>query len=447
MKSIRLRSILLIVLLSCLPATASLWAQTELLDPDGSIDDFFTDPVPIEDAEDGNGIAGGNDAGQGLAADPEEPSDVEGTALADLIRGSSVSLGGTFSFSAGYSAGWTNVPWLVSTGGNVGGFRHGAVTDTRSKLSLDFRIAPMFRVSLSFQFEFPTFRSEVSEFFADYILKDTVFFRVGRYNMTWGISRFYPYTNLTARLPDEDEFPVGQDDSYDALNDADAYAFRARIPIGAGGAEFIGFTRNGFMENPSSPRSEDIGWGGNYNLAIPYLDLTIGTFYHHLLDWRSYMSLNTTFFGNLEFYTEGLLAFEPGVWTPKWGSNAGFLLDFWNERLQWSGEYYYTNETRDLRIKGMDYPLIAGHNMATGFAAYFLDRKLRAYAQIQYNVDENTGLFVPALTWDVFPYVTITAASPVIFGDDGGTYSDDNPSENQDRKLSAILMAYLKASF
>jgi hypothetical protein len=419
----RISQILFIALLAL--AGHQLWAQTEYLD-EAALDAVFDEP----------------------SQDDAESVVEEEQALVDIVRGSRVTLGGDFSFNLGYTAGWTQVPWLVSTDtgdGSIGGFRHGALTDTRSALNLDFRIAPIFRVFLTFKFDFPTFRSEVSEFFADYTLMDSVFFRVGRHNLTWGISRFYPHTNLTARLPDA--FPVTPADYTDELNDADSYAFRMTVPVGAGGVEFVGFTRNGFMADPSTPKAEDIGWGGNFNVAVPYLDFTIGTFYQSLMDWRSYVSAGTTLFDRLEFFSEGLTSYDLDAGDIRWGVNAGYLLGFWNNRFQFSGEYYYTTEDRDLRVKGVEYPLIEGHNIASGLAFYTSDRQFNAYTQVQYNVDENTGLVIPALTFDGIPYVTITAATPVIFGDENGSYWVNNPSENLDRALSFVIMAYLKAGF
>ena len=188
--------------------------------------------------------------------------------------------------------------------------------------------------------------------------------------------------------------------------------------------------------------------------TAPYFDFTAGSFYHSRLNWRSFASASTTLFGSLEVYGEGVVSYnlnhtstveEPEALT--FGANAGFLLGLWDQRIQFSGEYYYTTEYIDLTVKGNDYPLIRGHNIASGIAYYSKNRKVRLYSQVQYNVSENSGLFIPVATFDAFPFVTISAATPVVFGDSDGTYIAENPSENEDRAVSVIIAILLRASF
>jgi len=441
----------LIILLVLLILSLELSAQTDLLDPNTDVDDLFGSSEPAEEPE----------------IEPEpEPNTVEEEVvvaeeealLVDLVRGSSVSLSGDFLFNIGYTAGYTSVPWVPggvagSSGGSGGssssssaafsGFSQGAVTDSKSIMSLNFRIAPIFRVFLSFKFSFPTFKTEIAEFFADYSFKDVVYMRAGRFTLNWGISRYHPFTNLTARLPSS----YVLHDSTEPLHDADSYGLRVSIPVGAGGFEFIGFTRNGFMVDPYHPARDEIGWGGTYNLAIPAFDLTVGSFYIKNLNPRFFASLNTTLFNNLDTYTEAVLSYNLDNSEITYGANIGFLYGLFNQQLQLSAEYYYNTENTDLFVKGSEFPLIYGHNIAGGITYNPKNINLRTYALVKYNVDENSGLFIPGLSWNPLPYFTLTTIVPVIFGNPNGAYMRYQPAENEGRPASLVIMAILQARF
>ena len=151
--------------------TQVLSAQTELLNPDDDVDDLFGSSEPVDEST----------PEESMEEDPvpgviEEPVVQEETSLVDIVRGSSVTLSGDFTFNIGYTAGYVKVPWIPGSGASSGsggndggsafsGFSQGALTDTRSLLGLNFRIAPIFRVFISFRFDFPTFKSEIAEFF------------------------------------------------------------------------------------------------------------------------------------------------------------------------------------------------------------------------------------------------------------------------------------------
>ena len=411
-------------------------AQTDLLDPNTDVDDLFAAPELEPEPE------------------PEQPTEEEAAPLVDIVRGSSVTLSGDFLFNIGYTAGYTSVPWIPggATGGGGGtgssstfsGFTQGAVTDSKSAMSLNFRIAPIFRIYLTFQFSFPTFKSEIGEFFADYSFKDVVYMKAGRFNINWGISRYHPFTNLTARLPLS---YLSHLDLNEPLHDADSYGLRLNIPVGTGGFELVGFTRNGFMDNPYHPAKDEIGWGGTYNLAIPAFDLTVGSFYHKQLNLRTFASVSTTLFDAVDFYTEGVFAYNLNNGDMTYGANAGFLYGLFKQQVQLSAEYYYNTETEELNVKDNEFPLIYGHNIAAGIAYSPKNSKFKTYARVNYSVNENSGLFIPGFSWNALPFFTITTIVPVIFGNPDGTYMKDQPTENDGRSASLVIMAILRASF
>jgi len=309
---------------------------------------------------------------------------------------------------------------------------------------LNFRIAPIFRIYLTFKFSFPTFRTEIGEFFADYSFKDVVYLRAGRFTINWGISRYHPFTNLTARLPLDYEL---HDDNADNINDADSYGLRLSIPVGASGFDLIGYTRNGFMVDPFNPAKDEIGWGGTYNLAIPVFDFTVGGFYIKQLNPRFFASLSSTILNTVDTYTETVVSWKMENNEITYGVNLGFLYGLFDQQVQLSAEYYYNTETEDLTVKDSEFPLIYGHNIAAGIAYSPKNIKLKTYARVNYNVDENSGLFIPGFSWNPLPYFTLTTIVPIIFGNPEGTYMQNQPDQNNGRSASLVIMAILRAKF
>jgi len=429
----------------------SISAQTDLLDSNTDVDDLFG---TTETADEEGNTEQEPENTETIAKDVVEVAEEE-TALVDIVRGSSVTLSGDFTFNIGYTAGYTSVPWIPggiagtsgtgssSNSSSFSGFTQGALTDSKSAMSLNFRIAPIFRIYLTFNFSFPTFKTEIGEFFADYSFKDVVYLRAGRFTINWGISRYHPFTNLTARLPATYELH----DSTEPIHDADSYGLRLSIPVGAGGFNLIGFTRNGFMEDPYYPAKDEIGYGGTYNLAIPIFDFTVGGFYIKQLNPRFFASLSSTLFNTVDAYAETVVSWKMENNEIRYGANAGFLYGFLDQQIQLSAEYYYNTETEELTVKGSEFPLIYGHNIAAGIAYSPKNMRLKTYARVNYNVNENSGLVIPGLSWSPLPYFTLTTVVPIIFGNPEGTYMTNQPVENEGRSASLVIMAILRAKF
>ena len=461
-----------------LVSLGGLSAQTDLLDSDtNNIDDLFESDTEETSDNSGNPASeeSTSDAKSDSASDAEnspsaQPAEANGTPLVDIARGSSVSLSGNFSFNVGYTAGYISIPWIpggattaTATSGSgesspsFEGVSQSSLTSSQSSMSLNFRIAPVFKVHLAFKYAFPTFKVEIGEFFADYSFKDVVYMRAGRFNINWGVSRYYPFTNLTARLPDSyADHPLIAGD--EELHNADSYGLRFTMPVGTGGFDLLGFTRNGFMEDPGKPSMNEVAWGGTYNLAIPAFDITIGGLYmkynpdRESLDSRAFASLKTTLFHTVEAYTEAVITLpheDSGDENElTYGVNVGFLYGFFQQQFQLSGEYYYNTETEQLSVKGSEFPLIYGHNIAAGIAYDPKKIKFKVYARVNYNVNENTGIVIPGLSWNPLKFFSLTALVPVIFGDPEGTYMKLQPTINNNNQAAhLVIMAIFSGNF
>ncbi len=198
-----------------------------------------------------------------------ESTEEEIDVIQDLIEKENFQFSTNVNIFMGYSPGWEYLPWIQDNNEDPV-FTDSALMGMSSKMTFDAQIGDNFRFLQSYTVAYPDYEPGVSEFFADFDLDDMVYFRIGRQNLTWGISRYYPFTNLPARIPDN--FGINNSNS---LDDNDSFAVKMDIPIGIGGAQGLIYMRNGFFYDPTYPSMNEIGWGSYYNLALKQADITI----------------------------------------------------------------------------------------------------------------------------------------------------------------------------
>jgi hypothetical protein len=377
-------------------------------------------------------------------AEPGEQEEEEETAglLDDVMDSEKVELNASFHFYAGYSPGLDFLPW--DWGDTEFGINDTALLKMRSDLTLNFQLSPDFRVLQTYYIRYPDFNVLVDEFFCDYTLFDFFFLRIGRQKHTWGISRNYPFTDLTARLPDDYAREISDEDP-------DNYSFKLNIPVGVGGVEGVVFTRNEFWEDPDYPGLSELGYGGTINIAVERLDFTIGTFYHKDLRFRSYYSLSTTLFDALEMYTEGMVALsedEPsGDWISHFSANIGFYSNFFSGNLEINAEYFYNGESSENNIKGSVFPLFYGNNIAANISFKTFQKKINFFLQAKCTIDKDySTLVIPGVIIDPAPYLNFLVSLPVFLGPGNEGYAKENPDELK-RPMSLIAAIIIKGEW
>jgi hypothetical protein len=127
------------------------------------------------------------------------------------------------------------------------------------------------------------FNWEFAEFWGEYNLENRAYLKIGRFDLVWGLSPNFAYTNLPARIP---EGSAG----------GEILALKFDVPIGIGGLQLLALTRDGFVKdkNYMNAEADDLGYGMKYNLAVPGVDLNWGCFYHADMRLRGFASLKTT---------------------------------------------------------------------------------------------------------------------------------------------------------
>ena len=337
-----------------------------------------------------------------------------------------------YGFFAGYSPGWDEVPWY--DGDRTYSHLLGAKMDALLGLTID--LTDVFRVKNAFSFSVPDKAVfSIKEFYFEYDFLKKAFLQVGLYEIAWGISRFYPYTNLPARVP------PGQDAG-------DAYIGRIKIPIGIGGLELLTMTRYDFLKNKSSPTFEEFAYGAKYNLILKGIDLDTGVYYYKDLPLFFFASLKTTL-GNTELYAEGLAAVFHETWKEvRFSGNIGFVQDFFKRKLSLAGEVFYNGEsnsawwrpkTEILEEEAVD--LFQGLNGAFALIIRPGIIGMRIFSQCLYSFDKNSAWLIPGISVSPRSQFTISLSVPMALGNrrtDRGNYYHNN-IDKEDRPFSIVL--------
>jgi hypothetical protein len=298
--------------------------------------------------------------------------------------------------------------------------------DLGSSFGLDFQLSKNLRVKQIVKVKFPDYDFDVSEFWAGYNLNDYAYIKMGLRDIIWGIGRNYSYTNIPSRIPADG-------------SGGDAYSFQIDKSFGVGGLQLLALTRSGYVDSGDVEdlTAGDLGYGIVYNIAIPLMDLHVGSFYHQDMFIRSFASISATLWGRTEAYAEGLWAMNQDEFNDHtFSGSIGFFDQFWDERFSVNAEYYWNGE-KDITYQDDDdelisvekSPYIYGHNMALNMGFKPKGSSLSLFVQGMYNVDEETVKIIPGFRVKMVSDMSLYFAVPIALGDRDGTYYRSNYDE------------------
>jgi len=350
----------------------------------------------------------------------------------------------SYGFSAGVYPGWIEPPWNDSDENN---FSWNPGAKLGSSFSLDAKISNVFRVFSNLGFTLPDdgiFKFNLGDFFFDYNIFDFLFLRGGKYDLKWGISPNYGFTNLLVRVPDNENY------------NSPSFILKADIPVGVGGFQFLALTRTKLTEGAAIDR-EKIGVGGKYNLALRKFDLDIGAFYQHGMPIRSFISLKTTF-ANTEIYSEGLAIYDFDETQKISGAyNFGFIHELFGKKLAVNGEFFFNNEGNSFFYtpktdftNAKTSPFIDGLNAALNLRYSFGGKgNLRFYLQTLYTLSDNSARVIPAFRLSPLSHIEFYLAFPMDLGSKNGYYYKNSLIQNRDGqplRFAAIFLVSLSGS-
>jgi len=378
--------------------------------------------------------------------DLEEESENEtaDVSITSFVKRRGIILDASFEFIGGIMPGWKEAPWFENEG-RENFFFNQKILKMSSSFVIDAQISEAFRVLTNITFTVPPYSGfGLGDFFFDYNMYNKVFYRVGKYEHTWGISPNYSFTNLLSRVPERKK-----DD--ENLYSGEAFTFKIDIPIKIGGIQLIAMTRDPVMDG-YVPRVRSLGYGAKYNIALPRIDLDIGSFYKEDMAFRSFISLKSTI-GKTELYNEWLAVIDDIKSPKKLGgaANIGIYRDFFNNKLSINGEmfynaekgaYWYSPETNVMKDEIL--PYLEGFNFALNLIYRFKGiGPPRFFIQTRYSVTEKSALFIPGFRLTPFQNFEFYFAVPMALGSSSGFYYKKS-SELKDRPFSVALLVTLK---
>ena len=344
----------------------------------------------------------------------ETNAETTGFTAKDLVKQRGFTFNAAYEFAAGVAPGWYDAPWIKN---NSSEFYFYRLFKMRGTMSLDAQITNNFRTKTTAYFEVPNLSLNLQEFFFDYSLYDRIFVRGGKYDLSWGISPNYNFTNLLSRIPA---------DSYGG----DSYILKADVPAGIGGFQVLALTRADIIHG-TTIKSGDIAYGGKYNLAVRSFDMDTGAFYQEEMPLRWFMSLKTTI-GITELYSEGLCAINFDEQPPSLSgaANLGCTRDFFDGRLSTNGELFYNAEKNafwyrpETTLRAAEItPFIDGLNVAVNLLYRFkVKADPRFFIQARYSPLQNSAQFIPGFRLNPWSNVEFYFAVPMALGNKDGYY-------------------------
>jgi hypothetical protein len=361
----------------------------------------------------------------------------------------------------------------------------------KARLSFDARPSGDFRVFGKFTIDYPFSESAVDsdstptatstvsvanvgvyELFADFDWSDRVFFRVGKQNLGWGVSRFYQIA---------DPLSVGVKDPTNPSTDLEGpTAVKVSIPFGLNSLTFVASVKESYLPKEAADASvKDVGYGAkaDFFVELPknkYVgngQLSVGAFAQRDLATKAVASYSTSV-GKFQIFTDQVVSFgldsyrltgdkatvsTPGGKvkmpfedterpdsTPFWSATAGtmYVNNDWHFTLYaeylFNGagstdEDYYADFLTRLGAETMsgsalEKTLSAGdiggylarHNsgLSLSWSELFGNDKFGCSAVWLQNWVDRSGTVRPSLTWKPFSHFTMETGANFVWGDD-----------------------------
>jgi hypothetical protein len=403
------------------------------------------------------------------------PEDSEDSSNLNLLQQLILSRG--FSIVADYNMrgflapGSTEAPWAEKKDRDNAYFYTSPGLQMSADLALDIQLSEVLRVQQSVKIEILDPEIKIKEFFFDYNIAQKVFVRAGQFDLNWGQSHNFQFTNLLARIPASDM--VNTDDVFSPKY------IKINIPVGIGG--FEGVLSGRFVDNFSTVQAKDIGYGLKFNIIAPRVDMDIGAFYHRLMPLRAFFSLQTTVLKSTELYTEALISVphdnilnrdpqrnaltfnEVRPQDISLSGTLGAFQSFFNDKLMLNGEIFYFGEKNAAALDKDEVDILSDgekvvgilQGLNTALNIRYQPGGLRGLGfglSFRWAFHDDSGQVIPAIYCSPAKHVTISIAAPMALGnkwrDDGElTYYYTHNPDNSGRPFSVIFAISLSGNY
>lgn len=390
--------------------------------------------------------------------------------LQQLILSRGFSIEADYNMRAFVAPGSTEAPWVEDTDEFPREITTNPGLQMSANLGLDIQLSEVLRVQQSIMFQILDPDVKVKEFFFDYNIAQKVFVRMGLYDLNWGQSHNFQFTNLLARIPEH----------YPADKGNDSKLIKITVPVGIGG--FEGVLSGRFVDDFSSVALKAFGYGLKYNIIRPRVDMDIGVFYHRLMPLRGFFSLQTTLLKSTEFYMEGLAASpHDGLLDPESGDehltfykvNAedirlsgalGVIQTFFNDKLVLNAEIFYSGESDAEALDTDELAILTNeekrveilHGLNTAFNARYQPGGpigLGLGLSFRWAFADVSGQIIPAVYLSPVKHITLSVAVPMALGNrtapgsDKPAYYYTNNPDGSGRPFSVIFAMSMNSNY
>jgi hypothetical protein len=419
-------------------ACAVLSAQEAAATGGNDLDDLFAD----NGTPSSGSTPGSTDAAQSGTSPQPAP---EATIRADdPTQDQKIHYFGSLNIYGLFGTGWSGMPVGGDLSSNFGNEASGSFT---ASLGFEVRPAPQLRLRGTLSYSFPASSAQFSEFIVDYSIRESVFFRLGTLDYTWGNSQFFQFSNLPYRsLPDWgiSNVPIWQRTNIIA-NTAISTApvsVKMSIPFGLNSLTLLSRfdMQNYGFPNATTPDPRDAGYGAQFSLVTGPIEWTLAGYWQRLLAPRSSLSLKTSLLG-FDLSVETTMAFPVDLSfqsaTPIATSGGGIYVgglmqriyptavlglsrEWTDARIRLYAEYAYNGE-RDPGTSWLsDESGPGGHNSAVVFRfSNMASSGISLNMLWQHNWSDGSGLVSPFLEVSPVPLTTIQLGPVFVYGPDG----------------------------
>jgi hypothetical protein len=412
----------------------------------GDLDNLFNQDGTTAPAGGSPAQDPGTQAGQGATADqapavnaPAAPPDLRPD---DPTRDQKIHYFGSLDIYGLLGIGWAKLPDPGDLRAGLGNEGSGSLAAT---LGVDIRPTPELRLSATMSYSFPRVGTQLSELIVDYSILNSVFFRIGIYDTTWGVSQFFQFSNLPSRsLPDwgVTNEPLWQQTNIITKTPQQVLPVSGKvdIPIGLSNLTFLArfdMANYGFPDN-NAPDPRYAGFGIHYDIPTGPVEWSVAGFYQYLLDPRASLGMKTSLLG-FDFSVESTLAFPVSLspdritWRPTAGGGipvgsgqriyptvvAGLSREWPDARIKFYGEYAFNGE-RDAGVSWVpDATGPGGHNSAMVLRfGNVLGSSISLNALWQQNWSDGSGLVSTLLEFSPARLATLQLGPVLVYGPD-----------------------------
>ncbi len=388
----------------------------------------------------------------------------------DITRDNKIHYFGNLSIYGLLGTGWSRFPNSSNLGEGLGNEGSGSMA---ASLGVDLRPTPELRLSATMSYNFPTIGTQLSELIIDYSVLNSVFFRLGIFDTTWGNSQFFQFTNLPSRsLPGWgiSNEPLWQQTNIITKTPQSVLPVNAKmdIPIGLSNLTFLArfdMANYGFPDT-NAPDPKFAGYGVHYTVPIGPMEWSIAGFYQYLLNPRTSLGLKTSIWG-FDFSVESTLAFPVGLsksgvsWRSTAGGGipigaderiyptvvAGLSREWTDAHIKFYGEYAFNGE-RDPGISWLDDATgPGGHNsaMVLRFGNLF-GSPLSLNALWQHNWSDGSGLASLLMELSPAPLATLQMGPVLVYGPDNSEVIN-NRLVPGDKRLEFLILLKVSTTY